>query len=370
MSDFEISGNGKEIATALSHLSATIPSRSTLAVLSCAALRINNGELAASTSNLDAMHTLKLPVAVRAGNDGAGCCAGLSMLSGLLAKFGDAEVMIRAEKGTLKVTSGSKTATLQTLPLDQFPEMATTAEEKGKVDGAKLAAAIRSVAFAQCKDTSRYMICGIYFNGSGRIVATTGHILATVDGAAELTPFLGVIPTPAVSPILGVLDRNPELTVFDGESEVRFEASGESYLTKKIEGNYPNWEAVMPRYSKPSRFSFDRDAMKSALQFASMYTDDGREAVTLSHKDGALSISITNPDSGNFSDLIPLTDAPAVKMIASVKAEILAKMIAHCTTDTVYFECEPYDDGAVMGPLSFEDRGNNWKAVAMPCRPA
>ena len=214
------------------------------------------------------------------------------------------------------------------------------------------------------------MICGIYFNGSGRIVATTGHILATVDGAAELTPFLGVIPTPAVSPILGVLDRNPELTVFDGESEVRFEASGESYLTKQIKGNYPNWEAVMPRYSKPSRFSFDRDAMKSALQFASMYTDDGREAVTLSHKDGALSISITNPDSGNFSDLIPLTDAPAVKMIASVKAEILAKMIAHCTTDTVYFECEPYDDGAVMGPLSFEDRGNNWKAVAMPCRPA
>lgn len=370
MSAFEISGNGKEIATALSHLSATVPSRSTLAVLSCAALRINNGELAASTSNLDAMHTLTLPVAVRAGNDGAGCCAGLSMLSGLLAKFGDAEVMIRADKGTLKVTSGSKTATLQTLPLDQFPEMATTAEEKGKVDGAKLAAAIRSVAFAQCRDTTRYVLNGIYFAGEGRIVATTGHILATVDGDPELAPFSGIVPSLSVSPILGVLDRNTELTVFDGESEVRFEASGESYLTKKIEGSYPQWEQVMPRYSKPSRFSFDRDAMKSALQFASMYTDDKREAITLSRKDDALSISITNPDSGNFSDSIPLTDAPSVKMIASVKAEYLAKMIAQGVSDTVYFEVEPHDDGAVLGPLVFEDKASNWKAVVMPCRPS
>ena len=371
MSAFEISGNGKELANALSQLSGTIPSRATLPILYCAALRIESASITASVTNLDAMHTIALPVAVRSGNDGAGCCVALSMFVALLAKFGESEVTIRATKDAFKITGGSKSATIQTLPLDQFPTtLESTTEEKGTINGPALASAIRSVAFAQSKDSTRYILNGIYFDGGGNIVATTGHILATIHVGAEVSPIFGIIPSAAISPILGILDRQPEVVIFDGDSELQIKSSSECYLTKKIDGNYPQWQQVMPRYTSPDRFTFDRDAMKAALQFANIYTDMRREHVMLKSHDGNIVVSITNPEIGDFSDSVPLIDAPESKMFAAVKVEYLAKVLAHGVSDLVAFEVEPSSDGAVLGPLLFEDKSANWKAVIMTCRPA
>jgi len=94
MSAFEISGNGKELATALGRIAPTLQSRSTLPILSTAALEITNGDMTATVSDLEACHTITLPVAIKKGDDGSGCCAAMTLLSGVLARFGEDEVAI------------------------------------------------------------------------------------------------------------------------------------------------------------------------------------------------------------------------------------------------------------------------------------
>ncbi len=365
MSACEISGNGKELATALGRIAPTLQSRSTLPILSTAALEITNGEMTATVSDLEARHTITLPVAIKKGDDGAGCCAAMTLLSGVLARFGEDEVTITLKDGSLKLVSGSKTATIQTLAIGDFPNHEGTFCDPVPTDGKKLAAAIRSVAFAQSKDASRYIINSVLFD-NGNIVASNGSMLA--HAKAE-TPFNAIIASQFIPSITAILERGENVRVSSSDSEILIQTDKEIYSTKRIEGMYPDWSRVLPQYRNASRYTFNREDMQNVLSFANLYTEKTTQAITLEYVDGELKIGSRAMDKGEFSGNVALIEAPEKLLLGTIKAEYLAQTIAVGDSDTMYFETEQDEvTGHVNGPVMFYQPNMEWRCCVMPMR--
>lgn len=365
MSAFEISGNGKELATALGRIAPTLQSRSTLPILSCAALEITNGEMTATVSDLEARHTITLPVAIKTGNDGAGCCAAMSLLSGVLARFGEDEVTITLKGDSLKLVSGSKTATIQTLAIGDFPNHEGTFSEPVETDGKKLAAAIRSVAFAQSKDPTRYIINSVFFD-NGNIVASNGSMLAH---AKSDTPFNAVIASTFIPAITAILERGENIRISSSESEILIQTDKEIYSTKKMEGHYPQWDRVLPKYRNPARYTFNREDMRNVLAFANLYTEKTTQAIRIEYVKGELKIGSRAIDKGEFSGNVALIEAPEKPLIGTLKSEYLAQTIAVGDSDTIYFETEPDEaTGHIESAVMFYQPNMEWRCCIMPMR--
>src|SRR6267142_1541762 len=152
------------------------------------------------------------------------------------------------DRSVLAIRAGRSRFTLQTLPENDFPDLAAT-DMKRLIDRTQ---------FAISTEETRYYLNGIYLHTAGsakaatlRAVATDGHRLAQIDLALPK----GAIGMPGVivpRKTVGEVQRLIE----DTEGEVRIELSqgkirftiGDVVLTSKlIDGTFPDYGRVIPQ---------------------------------------------------------------------------------------------------------------------------
>jgi DNA polymerase-3 subunit beta len=369
MSQLTFTGDGKEIADALRHLASSLPRKSTLPVLSCVALRLEGGRLYGTVTNLDQYHRVALPVAIEEGKEGAGACVALSLLGNVLARCnGDGCQVSIAYSGEVSVVAGGSKAKLHSLPLAEFPERKQEEDTWESIDSERLVTAMQGVAFAMSDDTTRYEINGMYFTDDGRVVATNGRMLALhrIDPEKAPAALSGVIlPGVAVDPICQLLDRNPSVEISGSEAGVSFRGPDEEYYTKKIEGNYPNFQRVVPRFSKPIRASIPRGALCKALAWAKLFSCPKTKSVKLTCDGQQLVIAARTPDVGDAEDRITLTKAVKDGFQMAVDRTFLESFAVRDGGETFLLEIE---DTGGSGPILILEEGSDFLGVLMPMR--
>lgn len=374
MSSLTFTGNGKEIAAALGHISASINKASTMPILSCYAISLDGGKLMARATDLDAMHCIELPVVIERGEKGAGACAAASLLSGLLSRCNGDEARVSIDGGTLVVASAGRKATMNVLPLAEFPEPHEPMAEWHEIDGGPLGSAIRGVAFATSYEETRYVLNGVYLAPDSQVVATDGRRLALMQLPTALPGCLAgvIVPNKAIGPIADLLDRHGKVSVAADDSGICLRASGEIFYTKRIEGNYPNFQQVIPRFHEPVKATVDREPMQKALSWAKLMRKAKDSAVKLIAKDEQLTISIASPEIGEAEEVLPLRRGEGVTFKVALNLTYLEQMVARDEGDYFTLECEPeksdHSKGAVMGPLLVREENEAFLGVLMPMR--
>jgi DNA polymerase-3 subunit beta len=115
---------------------------------------------------------------------------------------------------------------------------------------------LSQIAGCASKDITRQVLAGVLFTpeGEGRMVASDGRRLACAPAIVPPVPF--VLPCLAAS-ILGHPSFIADITSirwdFTGEPEthrIQFKCGPLSLISRTIEGNYPNFEQVIPREAK------------------------------------------------------------------------------------------------------------------------
>lgn len=368
--DLIFTGDGKAIAEVLGHLASSIAKKSTLPVLSCVELSVREGRLFAAATNLDQLHRVELPVLIEVGKDGTGACASLGLLTGILARCNGDGATVMLQDGKLTVTAGGRKASMLTLPITDFPETAEEPSEWETIDAAPVAAAISGVAFAGSYEETRYVLCGVHLSDDGIAVATDGRRLAQVTYAPDPAKALAgiILPNACLGALVELLERHTRVEVAGTSAGIWIRADGESYFSKVIEGNYPNYRQVIPSFIKPTKITVERTALQKALSWAKLYRNDKDHTVNLASGDGNLVISITSAEVGEAEDSIPLVRSDGAPMKVKLNMRFLEEMVARDGGDYFTLETDPQTDGTVMSPLLVREDNENFLGVLMPMR--
>jgi len=296
----------EKLLSALQSVSGIVERRHTLPILANVLLRKNGGEIEFTTSDLE--------IQVRTRDTFDGDAASFSTTVGarklidiLRSLPADQVVTLSANQNKLTLQGGKSRFTLQTMPSDDFPLVQEAADfgPVFKVPQATLKNLINQVHFAMAVHDIRYYLNGILFVAEGKtltLVATDGHRLAlayaTLD--TEIPKQEVILPRKTVLELQRLLKddkANEDSTIelrFAG-NQAKFSFSGMEFVTKLVEGKFPDYNRVIPKNHK-NHITLGRAPLLSSLQRAAILTSEKFKGVRVNIEPGTLRIASSNAE--------------------------------------------------------------------------
>lgn len=358
----------------LGHVHRVVERRNTIPILSNVLLSADGGALRLKATDLDLEVTETQAADV---GQGGGTTVPAHVLYDIVRKLADgAQVSLETigETGQMQIRSGRSRFMLQTLPQDDFPDIAAgDLPTRFALACSDLKRLIDKTQFAISTEETRYYLNGIYFHTIDvggdtmlRAVATDGHRLARVEMAAPAgaAGMPGVIvPRKAVAEIQKLLDgEDGDVTVELSSAKIRLTVGDVVLTSKLIDGTFPDYQRVIPTGNDKS-LVVERDMFAAAVDRVSTISSERGRAVKLALNEGRLTLSVTNPDSGSATEEIEV-DYDATPLDVGFNARYLLDITGQLDSDTALFKLA--DPGS---PTLVQDReGASALYVLMPMR--
>src|SRR5690606_12999886 len=166
-------------------------------------------------------------------------------------------------------------------------------------------------AFAITNEQSRFQLSGAKFvlaDGKARMVTTDGHRLAFIEKEVETADgeaMDSLIPKKALLELMK-LSRGADTDISFGEdaNHIYFEIGGRLLITRKLTGNFPNYEMIMPKDNE-NIAEFDLAEMKSAVRRVSLMADERNRSIRVTIRDGELELSAKSAEEGEGREVVP-----------------------------------------------------------------
>ena len=297
------------LAKALSIVSKGMASNSTLPILSGIRISANEGTLELQTTNLTI--SIRHRVAANVDEPGETVVSG-KILSSIVKTLADAAVTFEADGSSLVITCEKSAFKLNTLDPSDFPEFPTFVLNRSvELPSDLLSQMVDKVYRVTSKDNSRPILSGVLMtveNNVIRLVATDSYRLAVCDTnvATEESDegFQMIIPGQVFHDVLSIPSDTTSILIGSTENQVVFVFGNTTYISRRIEGNYPNYKQLLPdgygtavkisasdfsaalkrvsviAQSNPS-VRFDVDADGQILRMSSNAADQGEATETL-----------------------------------------------------------------------------------------
>jgi DNA polymerase-3 subunit beta len=122
-----------------------------------------------------------------------------------------------------------------------------------------------------------------------------------VDADVEMA---GIVPRKAVQEITRVLGGAERVDLAVGESKFFVRTEGFELVSKLVEGQFPNYEQVMPK-SSPLRLVVEREALLAAIRRVAVVADDRTRPVRLTASAGQVRLSAQSQELGEAEETLP-----------------------------------------------------------------
>jgi DNA polymerase-3 subunit beta len=296
----------EKLLTTLQAVSGIVERRHTLPILANVLIRKNGSQIEFTTSDLE------IQVRTSAEFDGepgafATTVGARKLIDILRALPVEQTVTLSTNQNKLTLQGGKSRFTLQTMPADDFP-LVQEAADFGPVFGVPqktLKHLINQVHFAMAVHDIRYYLNGILFVAEGKsltLVATDGHRLALAQATldVEIPKQEVILPRKTVLELMRLL--KDEKDGGDGAIEMRFAGnqakfsfSGMEFVSKLVEGKFPDYNRVIPRSHK-NHVTLGRAPLLASLQRAAILTSDKFKGVRVNLEPGTLRIASSNAE--------------------------------------------------------------------------
>ena len=292
----------EKILGALQLVAGIVERRHTLPVLANVLIRKTEGQLELTTSDLE----IQVRTTAELGGD-AGSFAttvGARKLIDILRSMPAEQIVsLSANQSKLTLQGGKSRFTLQTLPAEDFPLVQEAADfgPSFSVPQNTLKALINQVHFAMAVHDIRYYLNGILFVAEGTsltLVATDGHRLALAQATLnQAIPKQEVIlPRKTVLELQRLLkDEDSPIEMRFAGNQARFAFSGLEFVTKLVEGKFPDYNRVIPKNHK-NHLMVGRQPLLASLQRAAILTSEKFKGVRVNIEPGSLRIASSNAE--------------------------------------------------------------------------
>ena len=243
--------NRKQFDDALRVVAGAVAARASLPILSHVYIEAQSDTVRLVGSDLEQWVECRIPAMV--GEDGATTLPA-RLLTELVGSLGGEDVHIESgERHRAVLTSGDSCYELVGLPAEEYPPIPDIESPSELALPAKhFLEMVGSVEFAVSKEEARQALTGIRMEFEGdtlRLVATDTHRLAVrtarIDsGAGE--PTAAIVPLKAIQ-LVQKIPAGETITLQLGMHRAAFLGENAAVYTQLIEGQYPNYQRVIPQ---------------------------------------------------------------------------------------------------------------------------
>ncbi len=231
------------------------------------------------------------------------------LFDGLATRLKAGTVTFEVEGDDARISAGPARAGVRLLPADEFPRIGDPEGTTVTVDAEPLAAALRQVIPAASRDDARPILTGVLIMATAtgiRFVATDSYRLGVrdIEGLGMLSEGQKVlVGARGLNEVQRVFSSG-QITVTLGEREVRFANESRSVTTRLIEGEFPNYEQLIPN-GYPNRLVVSRGTLEEAVRLMQI-VGEGREGtpVRLAMSASGLELSATAQERADAIELI------------------------------------------------------------------
>jgi DNA polymerase-3 subunit beta len=280
----------------------------------------------------------------------------------------------------LKVKAGASDFKIACLPHTDFPAwpsaLGSGEVEEVTIDGSMLLEMIEKTIYSAGESDTRYTLNGLLFhakpeNRSFTVVGTDGHRLALIMRQMESEVKEDkklIVPRKAVSELrrfLGASDEEKEkqkVRISIGDKHLLFSVEKIEFLTRLIDGSYPNYENVIPQ-SNEKKMSIGKDIFIKVLRRASVMSRERASAVRFDLEEEKLTVSSSSPDLGEAKEEVGV-DYKGEKVSLGFNARYMLDVLGAMTSDKVVLELQD----PLSPVLVKEDGSDEYKCVIMPMR--
>jgi DNA polymerase-3 subunit beta len=211
----------------------------------------------------------------------------------------------------VKMSAGRAKFRLAGINREQYPEIPIFKAAPLKISSEIFEHFIQSTAFAITNEQSRFQLSGAKFvlaDGKARMVTTDGHRLAFIEKEVETADgeaMDSLIPKKALLELMK-LSRGADTDISFGEdaNHIYFEIGGRLLITRKLTGNFPNYEMIMPK-DNDNVAEFDLAEMKSAVRRVSLMADERNRSIRVTIREGELELSAQSAEEGEGREVVP-----------------------------------------------------------------
>jgi DNA polymerase-3 subunit beta len=362
----------ENLAKGLSIVSKAVSSKGSLPVLSHVLLQTDDGRVKLAATDLETGVVTWIGAKIE--EEGA-VAVPARLLAELVANLPPGKIEIRAEKQNLILTAPHADSRLSGLAADEFPPLP---EAGGKtvfsLDPKVFPAAVSQVVFAAASDESRPILTGVLVKGSGKnisLVGVDGFRLAErkLDLIEDLAEDLSIVIPSRTLAEVGRLSAHQEEPVrailLPEENQVLFELEGSRITSRLLEGQFPDYEKIVPS-SFNTRAKLLTDDFLKAVRLASIFARDSASIVRLNLESGKpLILSATTAEVGEGKTNVE-AEVEGEPLEIAFNSKYLTDVLSNLQAEEVVFEASGALNPGVIKPAKSSD----YLHLIMPVRVA
>lgn len=282
----------------------------------------------------------------------------------------DQTVSLESSAAKLILKGGKSKFTLQTMAAEDFPLVQEAANfgPAFSVPQKTLKDLLGQVSFAMAVHDIRYYLNGILFVAEGKqlsLVATDGHRLAFASAtlAVDVPKQEVILPRKTVTELQRLLsDTEGAIEMQFANNQAKFSFDGMEFITKLVEGKFPDYNRVIPKNHKNS-ITLGRSALLATLQRTAILTSDKFKGVRLNIDPGTLRVASNNAEQEEAVDELDI-DYNGDSIEIGFNVTYLIDALTNMNQEMVKLELS---DGNSSALFTIPDNAT-FKYVVMPMR--
>jgi len=287
-----------------------VSSRATLPILSNMLLETRGNKLRLNTTDLDIGISCEIPV--ESLEEGA-ITIPAKRFSDIIRELPAGDIVIGTKKNNQVDIEGNKCRfRLTGMPKEEFPKFPEFKDKEVlRMEQAAFKEMLRMTAFAVSHEEARYVLNGLLLEVDGdlvKVVATDGRRLAKIEKRLA-TPvkkeIKAIIPIKAVQEITRNLNDDGNIAFVMGVNQLLFDIDGTLIATRLIEGDFPNYNQVIPPGVTP-KIKINTQLLLSAIRRANLLTTPDFQAIKFEVFADKLVVSKTTPDVGESREEVAI----------------------------------------------------------------
>jgi DNA polymerase-3 subunit beta len=370
----EFTVNRTDLVRELSLSQGVVEKKTTIPILSNVLLEAAGDRITLTATDLELGIRCSCPARVK--KEGAGTVPARKLLD-YVRLLPEADVNMKFEENHwATIKCGRSRTRIAGMSRESFPELPQMPERMAEIPVKTLASMIARTAFAISMEESRFTLNGalLVMRPEGlTMVATDGHRLAYVQATPAESghidkPFRALIPKKAMAELIKLGDdTTPDAkAVFAGdENHLFFEVGHRLLITRKLTGNFPDYERVLPK-DHSALATLQKDEIRSAIERVAQFADERSRAIRVQFSNGEVKVFSSSVEMGESEESVT-SEYQGPDMEIGFNAQYLLDFLRAIPQDHVAFELKDQKSAGELRPAG-DAIADQYRYVVMPMR--
>jgi DNA polymerase-3 subunit beta len=369
----EISVSKNDLLKELTATQGVVERKTTIPILSNFLFEASGDKLAITATDLDL--SLRTSCAAKVKKEGS-CTVPARKLYDYVKLLGDGDISIKLlENHWVQIRSGRSNTKMVGMARANFPALPAFPSDSIQLPAQVLRQLIAKTIFSISNEESRYTLNGalmVLKPESLTMVATDGHRLAHIEHSTTKLPVNGemkvLVPKKAMAELSTLLANTdaPTVDFAKDESTLFFRVGGRLLTSRQLTGQFPNYEAVLPRDNNKS-VTVHCDELSSAIQRVAQFADERSNAIRMRMEKNELRVSSSNTETGESEDSLE-TAYNGDPMMIGFNSQYLLEFLKVVGTGDVRFEFKDAQTAGQLRPDEASDSEYKYRYIVMPMR--